>query len=83
MSNMEELTTVVPQMPLINIVVYLAAVGLSWWALQQFRFDVLLKQPRSPAAKMLQVFMSIGLGYLVASFFLKYLEWSVGLNGIF
>lgn len=68
MSNMEELTTVVPQMPLINIVVYLAAVGLSWWALQQFRFDVLLKQPRSPAAKMLQVFMSIGLGYLVASF---------------
>ncbi|MCY9591726.1 DUF1146 domain-containing protein [Paenibacillus chitinolyticus] len=83
MSNMEELTTVVPQMPLINIVVYLVAVGLSWWALQQFRFDVLLKQPRSPAAKMLQVFMSIGLGYLVASFFLKYLEWSVGLNGIF
>ncbi|MVP01515.1 MULTISPECIES: DUF1146 family protein [Paenibacillus] len=83
MSNFEQLTNEVPQMPLINILVYLIAVALSWWALQEFRFDVLLKRPRSAPAKMLQIFMSIGLGYLVASFFLKYLEWSVGLNGIF
>ena len=32
-------------MNMVDIAVYIMCIGLSWWALQKFRFDVLLKRP--------------------------------------
>ncbi|MDF2720333.1 MAG: hypothetical protein K0Q59_4 [Paenibacillus sp.] len=68
---------------LASIVVTLLCIGLSWWALQQFRFDLFLKQPKSAPAKMLQVLASIALGYQIARFALDYFNWSRLLNGMF
>lgn len=68
---------------LISILVALVCMALAWWALQQFRFDLFLKQPKSPAAKMLQVLLSIALGYQIARFILDYFNWSNMLKGMF
>lgn len=70
-------------MGLISIFVYLLFIALSWWALQEFRFDVLLRRPKSPQGKMLQIFLSIALGYELARFFLDYLQISLGLQRMF
>lgn len=59
--------------PLLNMVVYLLLIGLSWWGLQEVRFDVFLKRPKGPAAKLLQIFLSIALGYMVGNFFIDYM----------
>ncbi|MFC0216380.1 DUF1146 family protein [Paenibacillus chartarius] len=72
-----------PYMGLISITIYLLFIGLSWWCLQEFRFDVLLRRPKSPQAKLLQIFLSIALGYQLARFFLDYLEVSLGLQRMF
>ena len=34
-------------MNMVDIAVYIMCIGLSWWALQAFRFDVLLKRPKA------------------------------------
>lgn len=68
---------------LASITVVLLCIALSWWALQQFRFDLFLKQPKSAPAKLLQVFLSIALGYEIARFVLDYFQWSRLLRGMF
>jgi uncharacterized integral membrane protein (TIGR02327 family) len=70
-------------MGLVTIVVYLLFIALSWWALQEFRFDVLLRRPKSPQGKLLQIFLSIVLGYGLGRFFLDYLQISLGLQRMF
>jgi uncharacterized integral membrane protein (TIGR02327 family) len=70
-------------MAIVYIVIYLLCIALSWWALQEFRFDLFLKKPRSAAAKLLQILLSIALGHLVASFFVQYLNLSMGLKLMF
>jgi uncharacterized integral membrane protein (TIGR02327 family) len=64
-------------MNLIEIVIYLVAIGISWWALQEVRFDVFLKRPKSRAAKLLQLLLSIALGYGVGGFLTHYVNLSV------
>jgi uncharacterized integral membrane protein (TIGR02327 family) len=83
MTDLNALSRAVPYMAIINIGLYLLCIALSWWALQEFRFDVLLKRPKSPQAKLLQILLAIALGHLAASFFMQYLGLSVGLNSIF
>jgi uncharacterized integral membrane protein (TIGR02327 family) len=68
---------------ILYIGIYLIFIALSWWALQEFRFDLFLKKPRSGAAKLLQILLSIALGHLVASFFMQYLNLSLGLKMMF
>jgi uncharacterized integral membrane protein (TIGR02327 family) len=70
-------------MGLLSIFVYVLFIGLSWWALQEFRFDVLLRRPKSPQSKLLLIFLSIVLGYQLGSFFLTYLQYSLGLQRMF
>ncbi len=83
MPGLEQLNLAIPYIAAVNIAIYLLCIALAWWALQEFRFDVLLKRPKSAPAKMLQILLSIALGHLVASFFMQYLSFSVGLNRIF
>lgn len=68
---------------LMNICVVVICIGLSWWALQQFRFDLFLKQPKSRPAIFLQILLSIALGSLVARFIIDYFNWSTLLKGMF
>lgn len=68
---------------LTNIVTVLVCILVAWWTLQQVRFDLAVRNPRSGQAKLLQLLVSIALGYLVARFLLDYLDWSSVLKGMF
>ncbi|WJH36284.1 DUF1146 family protein [Paenibacillus aurantius] len=68
---------------LIYILMALICIGFSWWALQQFRFDLFLKNPKSAQAKALQILLSIALGYEAARFLVDYFNWSAMLKGMF
>lgn len=62
---------------LINIFLSLIFIALSFWAMQCFRFDLFLKKPNGAQAKVLQVFIAIAIGHLVASFLTSYYGWTV------
>jgi uncharacterized integral membrane protein (TIGR02327 family) len=68
---------------LLYICIVLICIGLAWWGLQQFRFDLFLKRPKSPAGIILQIFLSIALGSEVARFIIEYFNWSSMLKGMF
>ncbi len=68
---------------LLGIVVIIVCIALTWWALQIFRFDLFTHNPNSPQAKTLQVILSIVIGYLLASFFLDFLNWSLNIVNLF
>ncbi|WP_019535656.1 DUF1146 family protein [Paenibacillus ginsengihumi] len=68
---------------LLNIVVSLICIGFSWWVLQSLRLEAALKNPRSAQAKLLQVFLSVALGYQIARFIIDYFQWSSWLPGMF
>ncbi|MCZ8514841.1 DUF1146 family protein [Paenibacillus filicis] len=68
---------------LLNIVVVIVCIGLSWWALQELKLDAIIKRPRSPQGKALQIFLSVALGYQLAKFVLDYFHWSTWLHGMF
>jgi uncharacterized integral membrane protein (TIGR02327 family) len=64
----------------INILVAIVFIALSWWALQAFRFDLFVHKIDSAQAKLLQILLSIFIGYGVARFFMDYLGWSLMLR---
>ncbi|GIQ70871.1 DUF1146 domain-containing protein [Xylanibacillus composti] len=68
---------------LIQIIFTLVCITASWWALQSVRFDLWLKSVRSPQAIMLQVILSVVLGYQLARFLYDYANWSSMLKLIF
>lgn len=68
---------------LMNICIVVICIGLSWWGLQQIRFDLFLKRPKSPPAIFLQILLSIALGSAVARFIIEYFNWSSLLKGMF
>ncbi|BAB07470.1 BH3751 [Halalkalibacterium halodurans C-125] len=70
------------QQALIHIVVHVMFLAAVWWALQSFKFDLFVKNPKSPQAMLLMIFVTIALAYLVSSFFLQYLESSLMLRYI-
>lgn len=67
----------------VSIILSLVFIWLSWWALQSLRFDVFLRNPNGAQAKLLQVMLSIVIGYEVSRFFLDYLGWSLVFGKIF
>jgi uncharacterized integral membrane protein (TIGR02327 family) len=68
---------------LMYIIVVLVCIALAWWGLQQFRFDLFLKRPKSAAGIVLQIFLSIALGSEVSRFIIDYFNWSSLLKGMF
>jgi len=68
---------------LFNIVVVLICIGFAWFALQSIRFDVFLKDPKHGQAKLLQIILSIVLGYQFGKFIIDYSSWSTGLKHLF
>lgn len=67
----------------ISIVVVLVCIWAAWWALQGFRFDVFLKQPKSPQARLLTIMVAVVLGYQAAKFIMDYFVWSSTLKWLF
>lgn len=67
----------------INIFLSLVFIGLSFWALQSFRLELFLKNPRGAQAKVLQIFLAIAIGHLVSSFLTSYFGWTVLLKQFF
>jgi len=67
----------------LSIILSITFIGLSWWALQSIRFEKILKRPNSPQAKLLQIFLSIVIGYELSRFFLDYLGWSMVFGNLF
>jgi uncharacterized integral membrane protein (TIGR02327 family) len=68
---------------LLNIVVSIVCIGISWWALQSFRFDIFVRKVDSAQAKVLQILLSIFLGHGVARFLMDYLASSLLLQNLF
>jgi uncharacterized membrane protein YwzB len=68
---------------LMNISIVVICIGLSWWGLQQVRFDLFLKRPKSSPGIFLQILLSIALGSEVARFIIEYFNWSSLLKGMF
>jgi uncharacterized integral membrane protein (TIGR02327 family) len=68
---------------LMYILIVLICIALSWWGLQQFRFDLFLKRPKSAPSILLQIFLSIVLGSQVSRFIIDYFNWSSLLKGMF
>ncbi|MDA5108138.1 MULTISPECIES: DUF1146 family protein [Brevibacillus] len=67
----------------VSIILTVLFIALSWWGLQAIRFDLFLKKPDSAQAKLLQILLSLVIGYEVARFFLDYLGWSLMIGQVF
>jgi len=67
----------------LSIILSIIFIGLSWWALQSIRFEKILKRPNGAQAKLLQIFLSIVIGYELSRFFLDYLGWSMVFGNLF
>ncbi|ALS24512.1 MULTISPECIES: DUF1146 family protein [Paenibacillus] len=68
---------------LLNIVVVLVFIAVSWWALQELKLESIFKRPKTAQAKLLQILLSVALGYQIARFIIDYLEWSTWFSGMF
>lgn len=71
------------QLALLNLFVHIPFLIVVWWALQSFRFEFFLKEPKSPRAKALMIILTIAITHLVSSFFIDYLNWSRMLKYLF
>ncbi|GIP40956.1 hypothetical protein J31TS4_42360 [Paenibacillus sp. J31TS4] len=83
MDNKDSLAASLAIDGLTGIGITLVCIVLAWFGIQQLRLDKFIKQPKSPAGIVLQVFLSLALGYQVARFLLDYLSWSGMLKGMF
>ena len=62
---------------LVGIVVTIVCISLAWWALQSFRFDVFVRNPKGGQARLLQLLAAVFIGHGAARFILDYLQWSM------
>lgn len=83
MDYVQQMNTSMGMNGIINIFITLICIACSWWALQELNLDKMMKRPKSMQSKMLQIFLSVGLGYQLARFFIDYFNWSTWLSGIF
>lgn len=60
-----------------NILITIFCIWAAWWVLQNFRFDVFMRNPKGAQAKLLLIMLSIIIGHLVSSFIIDYLQWSL------
>lgn len=71
------------QLALISMVVHLAFIVVTWWALQALIIEKWIKAGKVIQAKVLLILLTIAIGSLVSNFFLDYLLWSQQLPSLF
>jgi uncharacterized integral membrane protein (TIGR02327 family) len=64
------------QQAIISILSHLVFIAITFWALQAFHYEKLLKPNRVFQARVLVVLITIAVGSAVSNFFLDYLTWS-------
>lgn len=68
---------------LISILISLVCIALSWWAMQNLKLDLIIRHPKGPQGKLLQLLLSVVLGHFVASFIMDYLGYTQMLRYLF
>jgi uncharacterized integral membrane protein (TIGR02327 family) len=71
------------QIALISMVVNLAFMIVTWWALQALNIEKLIKPGKVIQARLLLILLTIAIGSMVSSFFLDYFLWSQQLPMLF
>lgn len=71
------------QQALISMIVHLTFISISWWALQAFNIEKLIKGNHVLQARVLYILLSIVIGSTVSNFFLDYFFWSQQLPYLF
>lgn len=65
------------------ILVSLVCVAIAWWSLQGLKLDLVIRHPKGPQGKLLQLLLAVALGRFVASFVLDYLGYTQMLRYLF
>jgi uncharacterized integral membrane protein (TIGR02327 family) len=68
---------------LISIFIYLLTIGLSFQIVKSIQIEKIIRINRTFEAQLLLVFLSIGLGYLVGTFFITLIDTSLQLSNLF
>ncbi|WP_257348121.1 DUF1146 family protein [Pseudalkalibacillus decolorationis] len=68
------------QQALLNIIVNIVFVAITWWAIQGVQFEKMIKKGRVQQARLLMILLTIAISSLVSTFFLNYLSWSLQLK---
>ncbi|MBU7594370.1 DUF1146 family protein [Metabacillus halosaccharovorans] len=71
------------QLALISMIVHLAFIIVTWWALQALNIDKWIKAGKVIQARVLLILLTIAIGSIVSNFFLDYLLWSQQLPTLF
>ncbi|WP_078431990.1 DUF1146 family protein [Metabacillus halosaccharovorans] len=71
------------QLALISMIVHLAFISVTWWALQALNIDKWIKAGKVIQARVLLILLTIAIGSIVSNFFLDYLLWSQQLPTLF
>ncbi|MDN4524821.1 DUF1146 family protein [Fictibacillus fluitans] len=71
------------QQALLDILVHLLFIGITWWAMQALNFDTFIRKGKVIQARVLFVLVTIALASLVSNFFLAYLNYSTQLKYLF
>ncbi|GAA0137620.1 DUF1146 family protein [Paenibacillus sp. FSL W8-0186] len=83
MNPMDSVPTSVGMNGLTAILISLACIVLSWWALQNLKLDLFIRHPKGPQGKLLHLLLAIVLGRFVAAFILEYLGYTQMLRYMF
>lgn len=68
---------------LFSIFVSLGCITLAWFVLHELNFDKIVRHPRTPRARLLQLLVAIGLGHSLAQFVLNYWSWAGTVKWLF
>jgi len=83
MGNESEVFAVAGWNGLFSIFVTLGCVVVAWVVLQEVKWDKILRDHRGSRARLLQLLIAVGLGYLLARFVLDYWNWVDNLKWLF
>ncbi|WHX48765.1 DUF1146 family protein [Paenibacillus woosongensis] len=83
MNPMDSVPTSVGMNGLTAILISLACIVLSWWALQNLKLDLFIRHTKGPQGKLLHLLLAIVLGRFVAAFILEYLGYTQMLRYMF
>ncbi|MMZ58282.1 hypothetical protein D3C73_1014960 [compost metagenome] len=72
MNPADSVSTSVGVSGLAGILISLACIALSWWALQNLKLDLFIRQPKGPQGKLLHLLLAVVLGRFIAAFVLEY-----------
>ena len=73
----------VGQQAIMTLCSHLFFITVTWWALQGFQLEKLIKKNKVIQARLLMVLLTIAVGSAVSNFFLDYLFWSQRIPALF